>query len=284
MHRLFRYAFACQIERAAITRLRGFARPVLRMNGPDPRFFSSRADRQMIADGDLAGKHRASDDRTRALQREGTIHGQTKTSVRLPLANRMGLRLQHGSEIVDPGTGHGGNRQNGNIDKPRQRQFVADSGGFHFRKAVGRGKVGFGNDGNTAPDAEQIDDCQMFAGLRHDAVIGGDNQHDEIDARRPGQHRMHELLVPRHVDKAQYILFVAGQRQIGKAEIDGNAPRLFLFQPVRIHLCKRAHQRGLAMVDMPRRSNDHGCSSSALRAASMKGAASALPPVLARCR
>ncbi len=90
--------------------------------------------------------------------------------------------------------------------------------------------------------------------------------------------------MPRHVNKAEYILFVAGQGQIGKSEIDGNASCLFLLQPVCVYLRERAHQRGLAMIDMPRRSDDHGFSFSALRAASMKGAASVLPPASARNR
>src|SRR5262249_17795414 len=84
---------------------------------------------------------------------------------------------------------------------------------------------------------------------------------------------------------------------------------LLLLEPVGVDAGERAHQRGLAMIDMARRADDHGvasgngisgdvasgngmaarCSawatpsaSSAARAAARNGAASALPPACAR--
>ncbi len=138
----------------------------------------------------------------------------------------------------------------------------------------------------------------MLAGLRHDAVIGGDHQQHEIDAGRAGQHVVHELLVARHVDEADDLPI--GARPVGEAEIDGDAARLLLRQAIGIDAGQRAHQRGLAVIDMARGADDHAapsaesgnptrCSASRLcagvqaaRAAGRNGAASLLPPCCAR--
>ena len=108
-------------------------------------------------------------------------------------------------------------------------------------------------------DAEQIDDRQMLDGLRHDAVVRGDDQQHEVDAGRAGQHVVDEALVPGHVDEADGHAFAG--RQIGEAEIDRDAARLLLLQAVGIDAGQRPHQRGLAVIDMARGADDHATGS-----------------------
>ncbi len=105
-------------------------------------------------------------------------------------------------------------------------------------------------------DAEQVDDRQMLARLRHHAVVGGDDQQHEVDAGRAGQHVVDEALVARHVDEAEHA--AVRRRQIGEAEIDGDAARLLLLQAVGVDAGQRAHQRGLAVVDVAGGADDHG--------------------------
>src|SRR3546814_10244007 len=58
-------------------------------------------------------------------------------------------------------------------------------------------------DRHRAPaDLEQVEDREMFARLRHDAVVRRDHQQAEVDPRDAGQHVAHETLVTRHVDEA----------------------------------------------------------------------------------
>ena len=47
-----------------------------------------------------------------------------------------------------------------------------------------------------------------------------------------------------------------GQIQFGKTELNGDLPRFFLRQAIRIRSSERFHQRALAMIDMARRRND----------------------------
>ena len=52
-------------------------------------------------------------------------------------------------------------------------------------------------------DVERAQDRRVLARLRHHPVVGGDDHQEQVDARRPGDHRAHEPLVARHVDDRQ---------------------------------------------------------------------------------
>jgi len=95
----------------------------------------------------------------------------------------------------------------------------------------------------------------VFAGLRHHTVVGRDHQQREIDACRAGQHGVDETLVAGHVDEAEHPAII--QRLVGIAQLDGDAARLFLLEPVGVDTGDRTHQRRLAMVDMSGGADDH---------------------------
>ena len=94
----------------------------------------------------------------------------------------------------------------------------------------------------------------MLLGLRHPAIVGGDDQQREIDGADAGDHVLDEVLVARHVDDAQ----TKGRRrrrrgrqlQVGKAEIDGDAARLLFRQAIGIGAGQRLDQRALAVIDV----------------------------------
>ncbi len=50
-----------------------------------------------------------------------------------------------------------------------------------------------------ARDAEQAADVEVLARLRHHALVGRDDERDEVDAVRAGQHVLDEALVAGHV-------------------------------------------------------------------------------------
>ena len=110
-------------------------------------------------------------------------------------------------------------------------------------------EVGLGQRDHAVPHAEQLEDREVLDGLRHHAVVGGDDQQEEVDARRAGDHGAHEALVPGHVDHAQPR--APGQRQLGVAELDGDAALLLLAQPVGVLAGEGGDERRLAVVDVP---------------------------------
>ena len=68
---------------------------------------------------------------------------------------------------------------------------------------------------------------EVLAALRHDAVIGGDDQECHVDARGTGNHGAHEVFVPRHVDDARRE--ARGQFQRREVELDRD-PALAFFR------------------------------------------------------
>jgi hypothetical protein len=48
---------------------------------------------------------------------------------------------------------------------------------------------------------QQPADVEVLASLRHHRLVGGDDQHDEIDAADAGGHVLHEALVAGRVDE-----------------------------------------------------------------------------------
>ena len=112
-------------------------------------------------------------------------------------------------------------------------------------------------------EPQQVHDGEVLARLRHDAVVGGDHQHHEVDAGGAGQHVVHEALVARHVDEADDL--AARARPVGEAEVDGDAARLLLLEAVGIDAGEPADQRGLAVIDVAGGADDHGAASSSSR-------------------
>ena len=107
--------------------------------------------------------------------------------------------------------------------------------------------------------AEQVEDRQVLAGLRHHPVVGGDDEQREVDAAGAGQHVVHQPLVAGHVDEADHR--AVRRRHVGEAEVDGDAARLLLLQPVGVDAGQRPHQAGLAVVDVAGGADDHGAGS-----------------------
>ena len=70
------------------------------------------------------------------------------------------------------------------------------------RQARRLDKVSFCQGDEAAPQAEQINDRQMFQRLRLDALVSGDGQEDEIDPACACEHRMDEPFMSGNVDEA----------------------------------------------------------------------------------
>ena len=251
-------AVAGKIERAALSGDAALGRPVLRVQRAHPRNQPRRTDRHAIAGRDRARQHGAGHHGAGAGQGERTIDREPETLRRRPRPDGVRGVEQLLAQCVDAVAGHGRDRNDLGALQAGALQELRDVG-QNFRLLLRRGEIDLGERDDAAGDAEQIDDGEMLAGLRHDAVVGGDHQQHEIDAGGAGQHVVDEFLVPRHVDEAEH--GAVRRRQIGEAEIDGNAARLFFLEPVGIDAGQRAHQRGLAVIDVAGGSDDHGAGS-----------------------
>ena len=115
---------------------------------------------------------------------------------------------------------------------PRRRGAQGCGGGF------GRGdEVTFRQRHHRARDPEIGEDLQVFLGLWHPAVVGCDDEKRRVHRADASNHVLDEILVSRHVNQPET---ESRQREVREAEVDGDAARLFLRQPVGIGAGQRA--------------------------------------------
>ena len=98
--------------------------------------------------------------------------------------------------------------------------------------------------------------CSRVCGIT--ALVGGDDEHDEIDAADAGEHGPHEPLVTGHVHERDPRLVDPG---MGEAQLDGDAARLFLLEPIGIDAGQRLDEGALAVVDVAGGADDEVTSS-----------------------
>ena len=108
--------------------------------------------------------------------------------------------------------------------------------------------VGFRNDYQPSPDLQDIQDCQVLPGLRHDAFVGRYDQHGKVYSADSGQHVLDKPFVSRDVDNAD--LASAGQGHPGKAQVNRHFPFDFFGQSVRVDAGKGLDQGGFTVVDV----------------------------------
>ena len=118
---------------------------------------------------------------------------------------------------------------------------------------VGVGEVDPGECDDAVCDAEQVEDGQVFLGLRHPALIGRNDEQGDVESSNAGKHVFDEPLVPGDVDEADRLVTDQGP---GEAEVDGEASLLLLGPAIRIPAGESLHEGGLAVVDMTGRSDD----------------------------
>ena len=214
-----------------------------------------RCQQQTIARRDTACMHDAGDNEPGARQREGAIDRKAKAAVFATFRHRRRRSVEDRLQVVDPITTQGRDWEN-----VRLRQHGPMQQCLNFRDNDSQPPsidlVDLRHDGDTARDAEKVQDRQMFARLRHDPVVGGHDEQNEIDTRRTGQHGAHKLLVARHIDETDRSTIA--RSPVGKAEIDRNAALLLLRQSIGIDAGQRLDQGCLAVIDMAGRGDDHG--------------------------
>ena len=110
------------------------------------------------------------------------------------------------------------------IGRPFEKTAGAELGDLfgHHLQPFRLDQILFGNDHHALLHPHQPADLEMFDGLGHDPFVGGNDKGQDIDAGDPGHHGLDKFFMARHIDDAQAV--AAGQIQIGKAQLDGDAP------------------------------------------------------------
>src|SRR5690606_31307716 len=119
---------------------------------------------------------------------------------------------------------------------------------------VGLDEVDLGDGDDAAADAEQVDDREVLAGLGHDALVGGGDEQDDVDAGGAREHAADGGRVARDVDDGA--LLPGREANAGEAEVGRDAAALLLDEAVGVDAGERADERGLAVIDMAGRAED----------------------------
>jgi len=212
----------------------------------------------LVADAQRAVHERAGDDGAEAGHRKRAVDRQAWPA-RVALAFSLcQFGLDGGEQVVEAGACDGGAADHRRTLQRRAAQHVRRVGDRQV-ESVGVDEVALGERDDAVGDAEQVDDRQVLARLRHHAFVGGDDEEREVDAADTGEHVLDEALVAGDVDDAHFV--AARQPQPGETEVDRQAARLLLFPAVGVDAGEGLDERGLSVVDVSRSADDvHSCS------------------------
>ncbi len=247
---------AGECDRRARARQRFRARTAVRFQSTHPRRELARQDAHRCISGNGTAPHGSRHDGPRSPHREDPVDRQTKEIVRRTRRYRRGGRLDRGAKLLDSAAIHD--------------RGVAYAGAGLLQRRAGHGRsyvvahelepllvdqVALGQRYDAAADSEYAEYREVLARLRHHSFIGRHHQQCEIDPGSTRQHVAHERFVAGHVDHAQHAAVRHGERR--EAEVDRDAAPLLLLEPVRVHAGERAHESGLAVVDVSGRAEYH---------------------------
>ena len=159
----------------------------------------------------------------------------------------MRHRLENrGTQLLDAGAGGAADRNDRfSFEKTASHELFDFEA--HQLEDVAIDEIALRQCHQAGGDAEEFADGEMLARLRLDRFIGGDDQQRAVDAADAGQHVLHETLVAGDVDEADLVVVGEPARE---SEIDGDAASFLFGQAIGIDPGQRAHQRGLAMIDV----------------------------------
>ena len=181
---------------------------------------------------------------------EGAVDGEEEGAFAALALGGLRHLLECGLQLVDARARDGGDGDDGLVleEGPReQRARVV----YRHLEHLFVNEVYLVDYREAGLDAEQREYREVFARLRHYAVVGRYDEHDRVDARGSSDHLADEFLVSRHVDDADRLS--RRQREWREAELDGHAALLFLGEAVAVDAGQTLDERRLAVVDVSRR-------------------------------
>jgi len=91
-------------------------------------------------------------------------------------------------------------------------------------------RIGFGYGNDPVLYTQHLDSGEVFGGLRHPSLVGGNHEQANRYASRPRKHVLDEAFVSGHIDDPD--LSAGRQGQPCKAKVDRETPSLLFFEAV----------------------------------------------------
>ncbi len=241
---------AGEAGRDALACLRALDRLVVDLDRAHPHLAGARQHGEPVARGDRTRPQRPRDDRADPVQREGAVDRQARSPGHEPGRDRVGGLFERLAQLVETRARARGGLDDRRTGEGRALEQLLDVGARQVG-ALGIDQIALAERDHRAAHGEQLEDRDVLARLRHDAVVAGDHEQGEVDPGRAGDHRAHEALVAGHVDDREHA--AGGQRQARVAEGDRDAALALFGQAVGVDARERAHEGRLAVIDVPGR-------------------------------
>ncbi len=207
---------------------------------------------QVVADRDPSRGNRPSHDRPVTGHGKRTIDRHPKHAGIMSRFDRAAKRMQLAFEVIESLTID----DRGSHDRGTFEERPSDQGADILLDELDPGRVSqitLGQNDQAPGESQQAEDLDVFTGLGHDRIVGRDDQHRQIKARRAGQHVADKPFVTRHIDDRQSI-FAQGQRR--ESQVNRDAALFLGRQAIGVHTGQGADQGRLAMIDVSRRTQD----------------------------
>ena len=197
---------------------------------------------QLVALADRARPERPGRDGADPAQREHAVDVEPRRRLRRASRSTRS-RGERRAQLVEPRAG-----ARAHSDDRRARHELLRLGARELERLV-VDEIDLRQRDDAALDAEQPQDREVLVRLRPRAFVRVDDEQEEVDAARAGDHRAHEALVPGHVDDGELRPVRELERRV--AEVDRDAAFALLRQPVGVLAGQRLDERRLAVVDVP---------------------------------
>ena len=194
-------ADAGEVDRGAVAGRCRFGVLVLHPHAANANSGAGIGEHETVVGAGGSGQHGAGDDRAAAAHGEGAVDGEAERFVCAGGAVGAGRQGNVATDFVHAGSRGAGDGQCGGLVQEGscgERAHVA----AHFLHAGRRHAVDLVEHDDPARKAEQREDLQVFAGLRHHAVVHGDDQHGELARGDAGDHVVDEAVVAGDVHEA----------------------------------------------------------------------------------
>ncbi len=235
---------ARQADGDALPGFRPWDVAVVYLDAANAHGHARRLDPQLVSRADRARPERSRDDGADAAQRERPVHPETRRAIAARILDAVRGATDRHAQLVDPQAGL-------RADGDDLRAGYQLPGLLHREvENVRVHRVGLRHRDDASLDAEQTQDREVLVRLRPRALAGIDDEQEEVDAGRPGDHRADEALVPGHVDDRGAPAVRKLERRI--AEVDRDAATLLLREAVRVLAGQCPDEPGLAVVDVTR--------------------------------
>ena len=198
----FRMMDAAQVDRRTGSSTQAFDWPIVAMQAPYTHRASCGKPLQLLTHVHASGGNRARDDGSVPRDGERPVDGHSKQTSIVPVRCPIAKPLKGLLQLLDTLPGSGRSTHDLGLLQERARYQFPDV--VFDQIEPGRiGEVAFGQNHHSTRQAKQAEDLEVFASLRHDGVVSGDDQHRQVQARGACQHVSNETLMTWHIDQGQ---------------------------------------------------------------------------------